>query len=279
MALCGVIATVPVWMMRGRSGRPPRRRWRPAARSRVRPPTMRYTPSRDRAMRTGRPASLAAAAPSTWCCHKRLGAEAAADIGRGDVHLRLIEAEHVGERPGGMRDRLDASWTTARRRSTPASPRAARSRCGCGAGSDTLASTLSGAAASAASASPIVVAAAGPGTARLGALRLGRGERRSSRLGRVGGADQGFGVVGLLLRFGQHDGDRLAVPVDAVVLHDRQVVAASGRRRADMNTGMLLHARRVRVRHDQHDPGRRLGRAVSSARCGPSASVLNASAA
>ena len=68
IALCRVIATTPPWMIA--SNRPSR--WAPIATRcsvTVRPPIMRFTPSRDSVMRTGRPASLAAAAPSTWCCH------------------------------------------------------------------------------------------------------------------------------------------------------------------------------------------------------------------
>ena len=60
MLLCGVIATVPVWMSASKrpSGCAPM-----ATRCSVsvRPPTTRYTPSRDSTIRTGRPASRAAA--------------------------------------------------------------------------------------------------------------------------------------------------------------------------------------------------------------------------
>ena len=38
----------------------------------VRPPMVRYTPSRESTKRTGRPESLAAAAARTWCCHSVL---------------------------------------------------------------------------------------------------------------------------------------------------------------------------------------------------------------
>ena len=63
-ALCRVIAMVPVWMIE--LNLPPR--VAPMATRCsvvVRPPTIRYTPSRDKAVLTGRPVSFAAAAPST----------------------------------------------------------------------------------------------------------------------------------------------------------------------------------------------------------------------
>ena len=60
--------------------------------------------------------------------------------------------------------------------------------------------------------------------AGLGSVRLGGGERDDRVLLFVDDANQALGVVGLLPSFGEHKGDRLAVPVDAVILHDRQVV-------------------------------------------------------
>ena len=63
--------------------------------------------------------------------------------------------------------------------------------------------------------------------ARLGALRPWPWRRTSCRLRhRNVTRISDCGVVRLLLRLGEHHGDRLAVPVDPVVLHDRQIVAA-----------------------------------------------------
>src|ERR1700690_504200 len=83
MLLCGVIAAMPVWINAPK--------WPSASAPiatrcsvSVRPPTTRYTPSRDRVTRTGRPISFAAEAP--------------ADIGRDHPHLLRLEAEYVGDR-------------------------------------------------------------------------------------------------------------------------------------------------------------------------------------
>ena len=65
-------------------------------------------------------------------------------------------------------------------------------------------------------------------------------------------------MVGLLLCLGQDDRDRLAVPVDAVVLHDRQV-AAAGRLRRGQEQRRRLHPRGVAIGHHEHDAGRGLG--------------------
>ena len=65
-------------------------------------------------------------------------------------------------------------------------------------------------------------------------------------------------MVGLLLRLGQDDRDRLAVPMDAVVLHDLQA-AAPGRLGAGQEQGRGLHPRGIAVGHDEHDAGRGLG--------------------
>ena len=102
-----------------------------------------------------------------------------------------------------------------------------------------------------------------------GACGLGRVEVVTRRLGVVGDADQRRGVVGLLLRLGEHHRDRLAVPVDRVVLHHRQVVAA-GRLGRGHEQRRRLHPRRVAMGHHQHDAGRRLGGGrVERRRCGP----------
>ena len=95
--------------------------------------------------------------------------------------------------------------------------------------------------------------------AGLASVRLGGGERDDRALLFISDADQGLRMLGLLLRLGEHNGDRLAVPVDAVILHDRQVVG----------TGRLglAHERRrsielwgVAMRHHQNDARRRFGR-------------------
>ena len=57
---------------------------------------------------------------------------------------------------------------------------------------------------------------------------LGGGEFDDRVLLFIGDADQALSVVGLFLRLGEHEGDRLAVPVDAVILHDRHVIGTGG---------------------------------------------------
>src|SRR5471032_1726873 len=63
----------------------------------VRPPTMRYKPSRDSVTRTGRPTSFAATAPNIWV-RQALGAEATADVRRDHAHLLGLEVKHAGDR-------------------------------------------------------------------------------------------------------------------------------------------------------------------------------------
>ena len=66
-------------------------------------------------------------------------------------------------------------------------------------------------------------------------------------------------MVGLFLRLGEHNGDRLAVPVDAVILHDRQVVRTGGLGLAhERRRGIQL--RGVAMRHHQDDARSRFGR-------------------
>ena len=64
MLLCGVMTDRPVWTI---ASNVPSCCAPIATRCSVsvRPPTVRYTPSRDSVIRTGRPASFAAAAPIT----------------------------------------------------------------------------------------------------------------------------------------------------------------------------------------------------------------------
>jgi hypothetical protein len=89
--------------------------------------------------------------------------------------------------------------------------------------------------------------------------RVCPGLRESARRrGLVGDRDQRGGVVSLLLGFGQDHGDRLAVPVDAVVLHDRQV-AAPGRPGRGQEQRRRLHPRGVAMGHDERHAGRGLG--------------------
>ena len=52
---------------------------------------------------------------------------------------------------------------------------------------------------------------------------LGLCERGGRRLGCVGNLDQRRRMIRLLLRPGEHHGNRLAIPMDAVVLHDRKI--------------------------------------------------------
>ena len=95
--------------------------------------------------------------------------------------------------------------------------------------------------------------------ARLRTLRPGRSERGDGRFHRIGRDDQRLRVIGLLLRLGEHDRDRLAVPVDSVVLHDRQVRRPRrGRRRTEHRR--RVHPWRVQVSHHRHDARRSLGR-------------------
>ena len=53
---------------------------------------------RDSAIRTGRPASFARGRGEDLMIPQRLAAEPAADEGRADVHLVLLDAEHLGQR-------------------------------------------------------------------------------------------------------------------------------------------------------------------------------------
>ncbi len=95
--------------------------------------------------------------------------------------------------------------------------------------------------------------------AGLAALRLGGGERDDRALLFIGDADQALRMVGLLLRLGEHDGDRLAVPVDAVILHDRQVVGTGGLGLAHERR-RFIQLRGVAMGHHQDDARRRFGR-------------------
>ena len=95
--------------------------------------------------------------------------------------------------------------------------------------------------------------------AGLAALSLGGGERDDRALLFIGDADQGLRMLGLLLRLGEHDGDRLAVPVDAIILHDRQVVG-TGRLGLAHERRRFIELRGVAMRHHQDDARRRFGR-------------------
>jgi hypothetical protein len=94
--------------------------------------------------------------------------------------------------------------------------------------------------------------------ARLASLGLGGGERDDRALFFIGDANQTRGVAGLFLRFGVHERHRLAVPVDAVILRDRQVVGA-GRLGLAHQRRRFIQLRRVAMRHHQDDAGRRFG--------------------
>jgi hypothetical protein len=65
-------------------------------------------------------------------------------------------------------------------------------------------------------------------------------------------------MLSLLLRLGEHDGDRLAVPVHAIILHDRQIVGTRGLRLAHERR-RFIELRGVAMRHHQDDARRRLG--------------------
>ena len=87
-------------------------------------------------------------------------------------------------------------------------------------------------------------------------------------------------MVGLLLRLGEHDRDRLAVPMDPVVLHHRTLdhgrpalvaVLRSRQRR--------LRPWRVLMGHHQHDAGRGHRRRRVDGTIRPLAMVLETSAA
>ena len=92
---------------------------------------------------------------------------------------------------------------------------------------------------------------------RMARLGPGGGEIGDGRLGFIGHRDEPRRVVGLLLRLGQHDGHRLAVPVHGVVLHDGQV--AAGHAVALAERFRRLHPRRVAMGHHQGNAGRQLG--------------------
>ena len=95
--------------------------------------------------------------------------------------------------------------------------------------------------------------------AGLGSLRLGGGKRDDRVLLFISDADQGLRMLGLLLRLCEHNGDRLAVPVDAVILHDRQIVGTGGLGLAH-EWRRFIELRRVAMSHHQDDARRRLGR-------------------
>jgi hypothetical protein len=187
---------------------------------------------------------------------QRLAAETAADERRAHMHLVFADAEHMGQRPGRVRHRLgrvvdaqlvavpgdggrvqlDRIVVVARR----AVDRVDVHRRG---GQRLLGVAdfhLQGLALEA---------------GRRQALGPGRVQRGDGRLGQIGHADQRPGMVGLFLGLGQHQRHRLAVPVDLVVLEDRQLVAAGGLGRRHEQRHRL-HLRRVLVAHHQHHAGR-----------------------
>src|ERR1700680_2821907 len=91
-----------------------------------------------------------------------------------------------------------------------------------------------------------------------------RGLRRRKlsrrRLCLINGAYERRRVVSLLLRLRENDGDGLSVPVDEVVLHDREIVATYRLGGRPMKR-RPLQVRRVAVRHHQHNTDGGLGRA------------------
>ena len=95
--------------------------------------------------------------------------------------------------------------------------------------------------------------------AGLASLGLGGGKRDDRVLLFIGNTDQTLGVVGLFLRLGEHERDRLAVPVDAVILHDGQIVGTGGLGLAHERR-RFIEFRRVAMSHHEDDARRRLGR-------------------
>ena len=93
-ALCVVIAATPVWISAASvpSGLAPS-----ATRCSVvvRPPTIRNTPSRDSMMRTGRPLEPGCGGGEDLVIPQPFAAEPAADIGRQDPNLLLLQPEHL----------------------------------------------------------------------------------------------------------------------------------------------------------------------------------------
>ena len=85
-------------------------------------------------------------------------------------------------------------------------------------------------------------------------LALAAAERDDGVLLFIGDPDQAPRVLGLFLGLGEHDGDRLPVPVDAVILHDRQIVGTGGLRLAHERR-RRIELRRVAMRHHQDDAG------------------------
>ena len=120
-SLCGSSAPTPVWIMASKRPSASRADRHPLLGERCARRRRGYTPSRESAMLTGRPASLRRRGREDLVLPQRLAAEAAADERRGHVDLLLLEAEDLGERPGhvrhGLRGVVDRS---ARRRSTRA---------------------------------------------------------------------------------------------------------------------------------------------------------------
>src|ERR1700733_14580637 len=121
-------------------------------------------------------------------------------------------------------------------------------------------STLYGAAARAASASPTFCFSGSPMNKPDSVpFALAAASEMIGALLFISDANQTLRVLRLLLSLCEHKGDRLAVPVDTVVLHNRQIVGTRGlglaheRRRP-------IEFRGVAMRHHQDDARRRLGR-------------------
>lgn len=95
--------------------------------------------------------------------------------------------------------------------------------------------------------------------AGFGSVRLRCGERNDRVLRFVSDADQALRVLGLFLGFGEHDRNRLTIPVHAVILHDRQIVR-TGCLRLAHEGWRFVQFRGVAMRHHQHDTRGRLGR-------------------
>ncbi len=82
--------------------------------------------------------------------------------------------------------------------------------------------------------------------------------RQDGGLWRVAGLHEPGGVFSLLLRLGHDDGDRLAVPEDAIGIQDRQAHRGGADRCPERGVrARRSHRRRVLVRHHQQHAGRR----------------------
>ena len=183
---------------------------------------------------------------------QRLAAEAATDIRGGDVHLLLVDAEDLRERPGvalhalagvvndelvavpAKRDRmrLDRVVIVARRPVGEIDGVGRVDQGGLGIAHQHL--------------DWLPHETVGRPWMRSGLLKSTRRRRL------VRDVDQRRGVVGLLLCLGQDDRDRLTVPMNGLVLHHGQV-GAPGRFGAGKEQRRRLHARRVAVGHDKDD--------------------------